>query len=159
MEETGKSILFYENKFYPFSNFSAFEVIWEGEVWKTVEHAYQAAKFKDEKIKKRIQNARSAHDAMKLAKIVYDDKKRKDWHDVKLSIMESIVRAKLSQHYYVQKQLILTDNRELIENSPRDSYWGWGPEKNGHNHLGKIWMKLREEFITDKIPVVKEDFN
>lgn len=23
--------------------------------------------------------------------------------------------------------------------------WGWGFERNGENHLGKIWMKIRDE--------------
>ncbi len=41
-----------------------------------------------------------------------------------------------------------TGDRELIESSPIDSFWGWGPNKDGQNHLGKIWMKLRDEWNT-----------
>ena len=139
-------------------NFSSFEVVWRGETWKTSEYAYQAAKFEDEKIRQEIQNARSSHDAMKLAKITYNNQKRKDWHDIKLQIMEDIVRAKLSQHFYIQKKILQTGDRELIENSPRDSFWGWGPNKDGENHLGKIWMKLRDELRAGKIPLLKEDY-
>ena len=34
---------------------------------------------------------------------------------------------------------------EIVEASPVDAFWGWGPNKDGENALGKIWMKLREE--------------
>lgn len=158
MEKTDKPVLFYENQFYMCSNFSSFEVVWKGEIWKTSEYAYQAAKFENEKIRQEIRNTRSSHDAMKLAKIVYNDQKRKNWHDIKLQVMEDIVRAKLSQHFYIQKKLLQTGDRELIENSPRDDFWGWGQNKDGKNHLGRIWMKLRDELRAGKIPSLKEDY-
>lgn len=59
--------------------------------------------------------------------------------------MKDIVREKLHQHPYIQKKLRETGDRELIEVSPVDSFWGWGPDRNGRNELGKIWMELREE--------------
>ncbi|PJE74570.1 MAG: hypothetical protein COV01_00885 [Candidatus Taylorbacteria bacterium CG10_big_fil_rev_8_21_14_0_10_41_48] len=150
-------ILFYEHEFYVCSNFSSFEVEYKGETWKTAEHAYQASKYEDDEIRKSIQRARSSHDAMKIAKNMHSDKKRNDWYEVKLNIMEEICRAKLSQHFYVQKKLLQTEDRDLIENSPRDSFWGWGENKNGENNLGKIWMKLREELKTDEIKKLHED--
>jgi len=136
--------LFYGGEFYVFSNFSSFAVEWKGVLWMTSEYAYQAAHFTDEKIIESIKNARSAHDSKKLVEAL-QDKKRPDWKEVKLSIMEEIVRAKLSQHPYIQKKLLQTGDREIIEDSPKDSFWGWGPHKDGNNHLGKIWMKLRSE--------------
>lgn len=151
-------ILFYEKEFYPLSNFSSFEVNWNGRVWKTSEYAYQASKFDDPKIIEEIANARSSHDAMKLAKITYNDKKRDGWYEEKLKIMEDICRAKLSQHFYVQKKLLKTGNREIVESSPRDSFWGWGPDKDGENNLGKIWMRLREEIRRGKIKTLEEDY-
>lgn len=151
-------VLFYENEFYVLSNFSSFEVVYNGEVYKTSEYAYQAARFEDPELREKVKNARSSHDAMKLAKLVYKNERRKDWWDVKLQIMEDICRAKLSQHFYVQKKLLQTGNRELIENSPRDNFWGWGPNQDGHNNLGKIWMKLREELREGGIPNVPEDY-
>lgn len=145
MDNDGNSpILFYEREFYIFSNFSSFSVEWRGVLWMTSEHAYQAAHFTNEKIIEAIRNARSAHDAMKLTR-ANQDKKRPEWKEVKLAVMEDIIRAKLSQHGYIRKKLLQTGTREIVENSPKDSFWGWGPNKDGHNHLGKIWMKLREE--------------
>jgi hypothetical protein len=138
------SIGFYEREFYVFSNFSSFAIEWQGVHWMTSEHAYQAAKFDDPALRQEIQNARSAHAAKKLAER-YSERVRPDWHEKKLAIMEEILRVKLSQHPYVLKKLLQTEDKELIEDSWRDGYWGWGPNKDGLNHLGKLWMKLRQE--------------
>jgi ribA/ribD-fused uncharacterized protein len=122
-------------------------VEWKGFVWPTSEHAYQAAGFFKvapdlvEKIKK----ARSAHDAQKIA---YEnkDKRIKNWEEQKVEVMKEILRAKIDQHPYVLKKLLQSGTREIIEDSWRDSEWGWGPNKDGKNLLGKIWMELREEY-------------
>ena len=36
-------------------------------------------------------------------------------------------------------------DREIIENSPVNSFWGNGPDDNGQNMVGKIWMEIRKE--------------
>jgi predicted NAD-dependent protein-ADP-ribosyltransferase YbiA (DUF1768 family) len=36
-----------------------------------------------------------------------------------------------------------TENRLIAEDSPVDDFWGY-TAGTGQNHLGKIWMKLRE---------------
>ena len=135
---------FYEPEFYALSNFASFAVLWRGEVWATSEHAYQAAKFEDEAIQKEIREARSAHDAKEIAR-GYAQKVRGDWREVRVAVMEEIVRAKLSQHTYIKEKLLESGTKTIIENSPHDAYWGWGPNKDGENRLGKLWMKLREE--------------
>lgn len=141
---TNNPILFYERKFYCFSNFSSFAVELKGVLWMTSEHAYQAAKFKDKKIVEEIKNACSAYDSKKIAQKYPNDVKN-DWDDIKLSIMEEIIRAKLNQHPFIQKRLKQSEGREIIEDSHKDSFWGWGLDKNGENNLGKLWMKVRKE--------------
>lgn len=138
-------VLFYERPGYVFSNFSSFQVEWQGVLWPTSEHAYQAAKFDDQDIVEEIKNAKSAHEAYKLATVTYKDRVRSDWDTIKIDVMEEILRAKLAQHPYVQKELARTDKKEIIEDSPRDSFWGRGPDWKGKNHLGKLWMKIRDE--------------
>lgn len=137
-------VLFYEGKWYFFSNFSSFMVKWRGVDWATSEHAYQAAKFYDQHVIEEIKKARSAHDAKKIAH-ANDDKKISNWYEIKLGIMEDIIRAKLEQHSYIHSQLLATGNMEIVEDSPKDSFWGRGSDWAGKNHLGKIWMKLRAE--------------
>lgn len=141
-------ILFYEGRWYFLSNFSSFAVEWRGEVWMTVEHAYQATKFTDETIRERIRCARSAHDSKKIAH-EHQVSVRPDWRAVKLLVMESILRAKHAQHPYVQRKLLETEPAEIVEDSPTDSFWGRGPDGKGENHLGRLWMKLRDEHRTE----------
>lgn len=137
-------ILFYEGIRYFLSNFSSFRVRWRDVDWMTSEHAYQAAKFDDPEIVDEIKRAVSAHDAKKIAQ-AYQEKKIRNWSEIKISIMEEILRTKLAQHPYIQRKLLENGNREIVENSPTDSFWGRGPDWKGENHLGKLWMKLRAE--------------
>jgi ribA/ribD-fused uncharacterized protein len=64
---------------------------------------------------------------------------------VKVDIMRDILRAKADQHEYVRRKLLATGDRELIEDSWRDDFWGWGPNRDGQNMLGKLWMEIRSE--------------
>ncbi|MEK7177052.1 MAG: NADAR family protein [Patescibacteria group bacterium] len=145
--DTAKQIFFYEHEFYVFSNFSSFQLEWKGKLWPTSEHAYHSEKFDNENLKEQIRNTKSAHDSLKLAK-ANKDKYKKNWDDIKLGIMKEILHAKVAQHPYVKKKLLESGDRELVEDSHRDDYWGWGPNKDGKNHLGKLWMEVREEIQT-----------
>lgn len=138
-------VFFYEREFYVFSNFSAFMLEWKGILFQTSEHAYHWEKFLgNPEIQLKITNAKSAHDAFKTAR-ENQDKYLPNWDEIKLDVMANICREKLRQHPYVMKKLLQTENRLIIEDSWRDDYWGWGPNQDGNNHLGKIWMKLRDE--------------
>lgn len=137
-------IFFYEHEFYPFSNFSSFAIEWKGKPHMTSEHAYHTEKFEDESLKEEIRSQKSAHAAFTLAR-EYKDRRRSDWDDVKLGIMKDILRAKVAQHPYVMKKLLDSKDRVLVEDSWRDDFWGWGPNKDGKNHLGRLWMEVREE--------------
>ena len=149
MAETDDTVLIYTDRFYCLNNFSAFAVEMRGRVWPTAEHAYQAAKFFDPGIIAIVGNARSAHDAKKFAR-ANDARKREDWDHFKHEIMEDVLRAKLEQHSLVRQQLLETGDRIIIENSPTDSFWGRGPDWEGHNHFGKLWMKLRAELRAEQ---------
>lgn len=144
--DTEKQIFFYEHEFYVFSNYSSFMLEWKGKLYPTSEHAYHSEKFEDEALKEQLRNTRSAHDSQRFAN-ANKDKRIKDWDDVKLEIMKEILKAKVSQHPYVMKKLVESGNKELIEDSWRDDFWGWGPNKNGANHLGKLWMEVRSELV------------
>lgn len=140
-------VFFYPKEFYPFDNFSAFQVEWRDVLWPTVEHAYQAAKFMgvSSDVVELIKNARSPHDAQKIAN-EYKVQRVTDWNEIKVGIMKEINRCKIDQHPYVLKKLLESGNRIIIEDSWRDSEWGWGENRNGENLLGKLWMELREEY-------------
>ncbi|GAG79482.1 unnamed protein product, partial [marine sediment metagenome] len=154
-----------------FENVKNFSFEYDGHSWKTVEHAYQAHKFmqpgasqKNFEYAEYIKNAPTAGLAAKLGNVsliginLYkggkeyaniikkyrnDVKIRDDWEDVKLDIMIKLVKAKFDQHEYLRKLLLQTDNKKLIEASPRDYFWGEGKDKTGKNYLGRILMNLR----------------
>lgn len=143
--DNDKQIFFYENEFYAFSNFSSFAIEWKGKLYPTSEHVYHSEKFNDEGIKEKIRQTRSAHDSMYLAWSM-KHKYRSDWEEVRVRVMRDILIAKIEQHPYVKKKLLQSAKKELIEDSWRDDFWGWGPNKDGRNQLGKLWMELREEY-------------
>jgi len=148
LETSGKIVGFYEREFFCFSNFSSFSVRWKGKTWPTSEHAYQAAHFfkTAPALAKKIHQAKSAYVAYKLAKTNVN-KVAKNWQEISIAIMEDIVEHKLKQNPYVMRKLKQTGKRLIVEDSPKDSFWGWGPKRNGRNELGKIWMKLRDKII------------
>ena len=149
--DTAERVFFYEQDFYVLSNFSAFRLMWNGIDFDTSEAAYQHEKFNiptlaAKEVQSNIYHARSAHDAFKIAE-KNAHLRRPDWGAVKLDIMHDILRAKVKQHEYVRRKLIATGTRELIEDSWRDDFWGWGPNRDGLNMLGVVWMEVRAELI------------
>jgi ribA/ribD-fused uncharacterized protein len=146
LEVSGKIVGFYEREFYCFSNFSSFAVEWKGRLWPTSEHAYQASRFfgKNSKIVEKIFKAKSADEAYKIAQKNLG-KSFDGYRELDLKNMEDIIRHKLQQNPYVMHKLLQTGKRKIIEDSPKDDFWGWGSKRKGRNELGKIWMKLRDE--------------
>jgi hypothetical protein len=143
--DTSERVRFYENEFYPLSNFSAFSVVWKGIRFATSEAVYHWEKFESNPdLRFSIENAPSAHEALKLAE-EHKAERRSDWDKVKVGIMGQILREKFRQHEYVRRKLMETGSRELVEDSWRDDFWGWGPMHNGQNMMGKLWMTIRDE--------------
>jgi ribA/ribD-fused uncharacterized protein len=137
-------ILFHEGRHYMLSNFSAHALYFNGIMCPTAEHAYQGSKFSQTSMRLFVSKQISPLGAKKVAHN-NRDKYRKDWEEVKLRVMEEILRVKLATHSEVREALLATGQAEIVENSQTDSFWGWGPDRQGQNHLGKIWMKLRAE--------------
>lgn len=123
-------VLFHEGEGYMLSTFSAHEVLYEGFTFKTAEHAYQAFKFEGiTSIFMDIVRARSPMEAKNIAK-KHEALVRKDWELVKENLMRGILKAKLKQHKEIREFLEYNRNRELVSGED--------------NHLGKIWMELRQ---------------
>lgn len=123
------------------SNFTSVHVIYDSELYPSVEHAYQAAKTNDLHWRRKIQAAPSPQAAKRMGRLA---PVREDWEDAKLGVMEMLLRQKFATPYY-KILLMQTDDRELIE----DNWWGdkfWGVCNGvGENHLGKLLMKIRAD--------------
>ena len=75
-------------------------------------------------------------------------KLRPHWDSVRLGVMEEVVRAKFRQNSDLAARLLGTGRLPLAEgNSWGDLFWGVDVKTGkGENHLGRILMKIREEF-------------
>ncbi len=142
-------ICFYEHEYYVFSNFSSFMLSWKGKDYMTSEHVYHSERFNEEERKEAIRSRRSAHDAYTYAQ-EHKPLQRSDWNEIKVSVMKEILREKVKQHPYVLKKLLESVDRPLVEDSWRDDFWGWGPNKDGVNMLGKLWMEVRDEIRAEE---------
>lgn len=146
-QEDFNSVRFFSSPYDVLNNWGANRVKVWGKNFTSAEHAYQYKKFEttSPEVAESIFRAPSPWATYQIAR-QSGSLARKDWHTIKLSIMEEIIRAKAQQNDDVREQLMKTGNREIIENSPWDEFWGCGKSGKGLNHLGKLWMKVRSEF-------------
>ena len=140
-----ESINFVETKWTYLSPFSAHEVVIDGVMYKTAEHAYQALRMKPE-ARAEIMNSTSPLEAWRRAQAAKENNQIDESVD-KLELMEKIFRAKLKQHSDVREILELTGTHELLKVYDTDYYWGTGAVGTGENQMGKLWMKLRAELV------------
>lgn len=125
------------------SNFFYVNVEFDGEIYPSVEHAYQAAKTLDLNEREKIRNAKTAKEAKALG---YKITLRKDWNDVKVEIMLGLLRQKFKKGTHLSEMLLLTNDAEIIEgNFWGDTFWGVDSTKGGENMLGKLLMQVRQE--------------
>jgi ribA/ribD-fused uncharacterized protein len=119
--------------------------------YRTVEHAYRAAKTLDKDVRTQIRFARTPGQAKKLGKHV---QLRPDWEKMKLMIMYGLVLQKF-QDPVLRSLLLGTDDALLQEgNWWHDTFWGVNIHTGvGENHLGKILMRVRDELR--QIPPIK----
>lgn len=129
-------------KFRYLSNFYPSKVTFDGLEYDTIEAAYQAAKTDDVAARRRIREAEKPGLCKKLGQKV---KLRQDWEQVKIQVMEDLVRQKFTKHKDLREKLVATGDAYLEEtNHWGDTFWGVC-RGNGQNHLGQILMKVREE--------------
>lgn len=140
------AILFYRinDKYGCFSNFSHHKFILEGNIWKTSEHYFQAQKFHNSRYEEVI---RLLDNPMEVAKMGRDRNLplRKDWEEVKDSVMKRANLEKFKQNTEILEILFSTGNEKIVENTVNDYYWGCGKNGTGKNKLGIILMEVREE--------------
>lgn len=129
------------------SNFYNIGILYEGLLYPSVEHAYQAAKTLSHTQRVVVLNMVTPGRAKRMGQQLI---LREDWEDVKLSVMETLLREKFRQAY-LKSQLLKTFPAELEEgNTWGDRYWGVCGGV-GENHLGRLLMKIRKE-LKDATP-------
>lgn len=136
-----KAIRQFRGDFFFLSNFYNCPVAYKQLTYTNNEAAFQAQKCVSDA--ERIQFTKlSPSEAKRLGRRV---SLRKDWEDVKVSIMEEVVRAKFTQNAELADKLLATGDAHLEEGNT----WGdrvWGTVNGiGANQLGIILMKIRDE--------------
>ena len=63
--------------------------------------------------------------------------------------MKELMRAKAMQHVEVQKALIDSAGKQIVKHittyPPGDGFWDDGESGEGLDHMGRMWMDIREE--------------
>lgn len=124
------------------SNLSAYGFELDTLKWRSVEHYYQAQKFKGQREFDLIREKKTGFEALKEAK-KQGLTPREDWEEMRLSIMRTALNAKFQQNRKLRTQLLQTGNEELIHASSSDLFWGQDTEGNGENYLGQMLMDIR----------------
>ncbi len=123
------------------SNFHCSPIEFEGRLWRSVEHAYQATKSLDDNVRDQICRMSKPGDAKRFGRTIV---LRPDWEEVKLAVMLCLLELKFAIDP-LRMALLQTGDEELIEGN----YWGdrfWGVcAGTGQNHLGKLLMQVRAE--------------
>ena len=141
---------FMEFKFL--SNFFPCNLHIYGANFKSVEHAYQFKKAEEGTVNPSILWDMTASEVKKWGKIV---PLRKDWENIKFTVMHDCVYAKFNQNDQLKKKLLDTKSKYLEETN----WWGdtiWGvcyKTGKGKNALGNILMSVRNLFMIEDISV------
>ncbi len=140
-----KAIKFYSTRgeFACLSNFSRHPVEIDGRRYPTTEHYYQSQKAVKAEDRDHIASASTPTYAKKLGR---ECEARPDWDAVKEDVMRKALREKFGQNYRARLTLLSTGDAVLIERSPKDAYWGDGPDGNGLNRLGHLLVETRKLF-------------
>jgi ribA/ribD-fused uncharacterized protein len=126
------------------SNFWPAEVEWAGFRFPTVEHAYQAAKF--------VRASETFHailfspTATAAKRLGQSPGARRDWDQVRVTVMANLVEQKFTCHTALRDQLLATHPEVLQEgNTWGDEFWGVDLRTGqGENRLGQLLMAVRE---------------
>ena len=137
----------FDGQYMFLSNFYNASCTFEGKIYPTVEHAFQAAKTLIPEEREEIRKAETPGKAKRMGRAVT---LRPDWEEVKTDVMRECLRSKF-RFAPLAIDLINTGDEELVEgNTWHDNCWGnctceQCANKPGENRLGKLLMEIREE--------------
>jgi len=146
-----KTINGFQGEYRWLSNFWPCTIVYNENVFSTVEHAYQSAKVEDLLLKEKIKNCATppeAKDYFQKNNIAVAD----NWTgQKKLSVMKELLWLKFGgREPLLTQALLLTEDAEIIEdNTWEDRFWGVC-NGIGDNHLGKLIMQIRSELLLQK---------
>lgn len=139
----------FQGKLWFCSNFYPSSVEMDGVTYRSIEHAFQAAKTLDPKLREVIRRQAKPGLAKKEGRKV---PLRAGWDEMKVQVMRDLVRQKFNVHQVLKERLLATGDKHLEEkNTWGDDFWGTY-DGVGQNWLGKILMEIREELRAGAAP-------
>ena len=137
-----------EKPYGAFSNLYRRSVQFEGEVFATSEHAYQAGKARKREVRDWVLSAPSPALVAMAAHGLYYWDIVPGWSRTKFDRMRGVLRAKFTQHDDLRELLLSTGDARLVESATVDNEVNrlWGEVNGeGRNMLGQLLMELRAE--------------
>lgn len=137
-----------EKPFGAFSNLYQRPIEFEGEVFDTAEHAYQAGKPRKAAVRDWLMSAPTPALLAMAAHGLYVWDINSDWSKVKFGRMKKVLTAKFSQHDDLKELLLCTGKARLVESATVDNAVNrlWGEVNGvGQNKLGELLMEVRAE--------------
>jgi ribA/ribD-fused uncharacterized protein len=149
-----------EKPFGAFSNLYQRPIEFEGLVYPTSEHAYQAGKASKPAVRDWILSAPTPALAAMAAHGLYVWDVVPDWAQIKFDRMRRVLRAKFDQHPDLQDLLLATGEARLVEagtvSNAVNRLWGEVDGK-GENMLGVMLMELRTAYRQPLVRAAKSE--
>lgn len=127
------------------SNMAPCKIELDGAMYASTEHAYMSAKSNDPEWKELCQ---TETDPKKVKTKSREITLIEGWDQMKIGVMETVLRQKFNQEPYKSK-LLVTGNQNIQEgNTWNDEFWGVNLNvvpNVGENWLGRLIMKIRDE--------------
>ncbi|KAJ6513727.1 hypothetical protein C8R47DRAFT_1091704 [Mycena vitilis] len=131
-----------KDQYHGLSTRSPHPVEYNGKLYPTCEHLFQAFKFMDN----RPDIAESVRTVSNGSPLTFSEAhvehQRSDWERIRVSKMEIAVWHKLSQHPELKRILLQTKDAELLHFTT-GGFWGVGRDDNGRNEYGKLLERVR----------------
>ena len=151
IQDDVEEIRFYranEKPYGAFSNLYKRPIEFEGRIYPTAEHAYQAGKARKEAVREWILSAPTPSLLAMAAHGLYTWEVAPDWSQTKFDRMRRVLRAKFTQHEDLRELLLSTGELRLVEAGRVDTEVNrvWGEIRGkGLNMLGVLLMELRAD--------------
>lgn len=117
------------------------------------EHLYQCARFPH---LPEVQTAIMAGHSGMSAKMKSKPRRsetRADWDEVRVPVMAWVLGVKFAQHPVLRRLLLSSGERQIVEKSLKDPFWGAKPSEDGllfgENTLGRLLMAYRDGLRAD----------
>ena len=144
----------FRGKYMFLSNFCSCKhgVEFEGQIYPTSEHAYQAAKIENPTGRDSfVVGGSLGSNPMDAKRKGSKVQLRGGWNKLRTRVMLDICRSKFVRDSQMAAELLKTGNQKIVEGHTSDKFWG-----GKQNHLGRILMRIRSELreclLTPKAP-------